>query len=100
MVIKTKIDPEVYLILRHSFISREQVKTSLIRYDAVLLISEQIMQRYEQYLEKCAETWEATKRTSVSYILQTEQSIKHLSSKIINIFYQKFYQYICLLTFS
>lgn len=86
MVIKTKIDPQVYLILRHSFISREQVKTSLIRYDAVLLISEQIMQRYEQYLEKCAETWEATKRTIVSYILQTEQSIKHLSSKIINTF--------------
>lgn len=42
MVIKTKIDPQVYLILRHSSISRKQVKTSLIRYDAVLLISEQI----------------------------------------------------------
>lgn len=56
MVIKTKIDPQVYLILRHSSINRKQVKTSLIRYDAVLLISELIMQRYEQYLEKCAET--------------------------------------------
>lgn len=74
------------MILRHSSISREQVKASLIRYDAVLLISEQIMQRYEQYLEKCAETWEATKRTIVSNILQTEQSIKHLSSKIIIFF--------------
>lgn len=45
------------------------------------------MQRYEQYLEKCAETREATKYTIVSNILQAEHSIKHLSLKVINTFY-------------